>query len=98
MFVALWEFEVKPGDEERFERAYGADGDWAELFRSGRGYLETRLARELGRSRVYMTIDAWETREAYDGFKKEHAEEYARMDREFEGMTLSERKIGEFES
>ena len=33
MFVVLWEFEVKPGREERFERVYGADGEWAQLFR-----------------------------------------------------------------
>jgi hypothetical protein len=34
MFVALWEYEVKPGEEERFEKAYGPDGDWVRLFRS----------------------------------------------------------------
>ena len=33
MFVALWEFEVKPGCEDRFETVYGPDGDWASLFR-----------------------------------------------------------------
>jgi hypothetical protein len=33
MFLVLWEFEVKPGCEERFERVYGAGGDWDSLFR-----------------------------------------------------------------
>ncbi len=28
MFVALWEYEVKPGCEERFENAYGPGGEW----------------------------------------------------------------------
>jgi len=28
MFVALWEFEVKPGCEERLEKVYGPRGDW----------------------------------------------------------------------
>ena len=32
MFLVLWEFEVKPGNEERFERVYGAGGDWDSLF------------------------------------------------------------------
>ncbi len=27
MFVALWEYEVKPGGEERFENGYGPGGE-----------------------------------------------------------------------
>jgi len=42
MFVALWEYEVKPGSEERFENAYGPGGGWAKLFRSDPNYA--RLA------------------------------------------------------
>jgi hypothetical protein len=43
LFVTLWEFEVKPGSEELFERTYGPDGQWAELFRRDARYLGTRL-------------------------------------------------------
>jgi len=43
MFVALWEYEVKPGCEERFENAYGPNGDWVRLFRNDSHYHETRL-------------------------------------------------------
>jgi len=28
MFVALWEYEVKPGCEESFQSAYGPQGAW----------------------------------------------------------------------
>src|SRR5205814_3756608 len=42
MFLALWEYEVKSGCEERFESAYGPGGDWARLFRSDSNYRETR--------------------------------------------------------
>ena len=97
MFVALWEFEVKPGDEERFERVYGPNGAWVDLFRRGQGFVETRLLREVSRERVYVTEDVWETQAAYEAFRAEFAQEYARMDGEFEGMTVSEKKIGEFE-
>jgi hypothetical protein len=34
MFLVLWEYEVKPGSEKRFEKAYGPAGDWAQLFRT----------------------------------------------------------------
>jgi hypothetical protein len=32
MFLVLWEFEVKPECEERFERVYGTSGDWDSCF------------------------------------------------------------------
>jgi hypothetical protein len=54
MFVALWEFEVKPGCEERFEMVYGPDGDWAKLFRSDSHYRETRPVQDSFRGGVYL--------------------------------------------
>jgi heme-degrading monooxygenase HmoA len=96
LFVALWEFEVKPGCEEKFEKVYGADGAWAKLFLQDSLYRGTRLVSDVERERVYLTLDFWETREAYEKFKKENAAEYARIDRECKGMTVSERKVGEY--
>jgi hypothetical protein len=46
MFLALWEFEVKPGCEQRFQSVYGAEGEWARLFRTDPNFLETRLLRD----------------------------------------------------
>jgi hypothetical protein len=46
MFVALWEYEVKPGCEKRFEKAYGPYGGWARLFQSDSRYREMRLVRD----------------------------------------------------
>ncbi|MBS1865230.1 MAG: antibiotic biosynthesis monooxygenase [Acidobacteria bacterium] len=97
MFLALWEFEVKPGYEEKFEEVYGAEGAWAKLFLRDAGYRGTRLTRDVERERVYLTLDSWETREAYENFKKENAAEYERIDRECEGMTVQEKKLGEFD-
>ena len=93
MFVALWEFEVKPGCEEKFERVYGADGAWARLFSTDAQYRGTRLVKDVERERVYLTLDFWETREAYEAFKKENAVEYERIDRECEGMTARETQL-----
>jgi heme-degrading monooxygenase HmoA len=98
LFVALWEFEVKPGCEELFEAIYGADGAWAKLFLQDSQYRGTRLVRDVERERVYLTLDFWETREAYRRFKKENAAEYERTDRACGGMTAKECKIGELET
>lgn len=96
MFVTLWEFEVKPGSEELFERTYGPDGQWAELFRRDARYHGTRLLREVGAERVYVTIDEWESRAAYQEFREKFAAEYEELDRRCEGMTVRETHFGEY--
>ena len=97
MFVALWEFEVKPGCEEKFEKVYGAGGAWAKLFGRVADYRGTRLVKDVERERVYLTLDFWETREAYEKFRKESAVQYQRIDKECEGMTVAEKRIGEYQ-
>ena len=97
MFVALWEFEVKPGHEKGFERAYGPDGEWVRLFRSDENYQGTRLLRDTSRDGIYVTLDFWRSREAYERFRQAAATRYAEIDAECEGLTDSERHLGSFE-
>jgi heme-degrading monooxygenase HmoA len=97
MFVALWEYEVKPGDEERFENAYGPGGEWVRLFRNDSRYKETRQVRDAFRRGVYLTMDFWESRAAYEEFMAGRRMEYEAMDGTYEDMTLRERKVGWFE-
>jgi len=98
MFVALWEYEVKPGNEERFEKVCGPAGDWVRLFRSDSQYNQTRLVKDSLRERVYLTLDFWESREAYEEFMARHKEECGVIDRAGEGLTVSERRLGCFEA
>ncbi|HKV64325.1 MAG TPA: antibiotic biosynthesis monooxygenase [Candidatus Acidoferrum sp.] len=97
MFVALWEYEVKPGGEQRFEKAYGPDGDWVRLFRSDTHYYQTRLVRDSLRRGVYLTMDFWESRAAYQEFMSAHQAEYKQIDTRGEALTVKERRIGWFE-
>jgi len=53
MFLALWEYEVKPGCEERFEKVYGPEGNWAQLFRRDPHCIQTRLVRKWFRHGLY---------------------------------------------
>ena len=59
MHVIIWEFRAQRGREGEFEGAYGPDGDWANFFRSGEGYLGTELMRDLETPGRYVTIDRW---------------------------------------
>jgi heme-degrading monooxygenase HmoA len=97
MFVALWEYEVKPGSEERFEKAYGPDGGWVRLFQSDTHYYQTRLVSDSLRPGIYLTMDFWESREAYEEFMAGRRAEYKAIDEASEALTTSERRVGWFE-
>ena len=93
MFLTLWEFEVKSGCEELFEQAYGPEGRWVGLFRRDARYRGTRLLRDLGRERVYVTMDSWESRQAYEEFRRQRAAEYAEVDKKCDRLTVGERLL-----
>jgi hypothetical protein len=97
LFVTLWEFEVKSGSEDLFERTYGPDGEWAQLFRRDARYAGTRLLREVGAARVYVTVDSWESRAAYEEFREKFAAGYAALDRECQAWRERERHLGQYE-
>jgi heme-degrading monooxygenase HmoA len=97
MFLILWEFEVKPGGEERFEKVYGPEGDWARLFRTDSRYKETRLVRDSFRVACYLTLDFWDSRQAYEEFLGRRRAEYAAIEALGEKLTVSERRMGAYE-
>lgn len=78
--VLIWEFRVRAGCEAEFEAAYGPRGAWATLFGSAHGYLGTELFRDPEGERRYLTIDRWESAEAYARFRETHAAEYEALD------------------
>lgn len=97
MFLALWEFDVKPGCDQRFESVYGPRGQWVQLFRRDPAYQRTLLLRDTIRDHTYLTCDFWECRKTYAAFRQNNLEAYLALDKSCEGLTLAERKIGEFE-
>jgi heme-degrading monooxygenase HmoA len=97
MFLVLWEFEVKPGCEERFERVYGPGGDWDSLFRRDASHAGTHLFRDASKPRVYLTADYWHSRKAYEAFLQAQGTEYKDLDAASEELTANERQVGSYE-
>lgn len=91
MHVILWRFTAR--DPEAFERHYGPNGTWAQLFRRDPHYVRTDLLKSAD---AYITLDWWTSPDAYASFHREHADAYAELDRTCEQLTASEEKIGEF--
>ena len=54
-------FSYEVSDAAEFERVYGPEGDWAEFFRGGRGYIGTELLRDVEHPGRYLVIDRWES-------------------------------------
>ena len=98
MFLVLWEFEVKPGHEQRFEEVYSPGGDWDSLFRTDPNHAGTRLFRDTSRSGMYLTADYWLSRKSYEEFLALRKSEYNVLDAVTEDLTLSERHIGSLET
>ena len=98
VWIALWEFQVRPESIAEFECAYGPDGLWAELFRRSSAFMGTELLRDKDRAGRYLTIDRWASREALRQFKEQFAEDYAELDRALEKLTEREALVGDFES
>ena len=96
-YAILWEFHVKPEAQPQFERVYGARGDWAQFFRMASGYIGTELIRDEKQSHRYVTIDLWRSRQEYEAFRQQHADEYRQIDQRCEQMTEAEQALGTFE-
>ena len=95
MYVIIWQYTVRAGNEEEFERVYGTDGAWVSFFRAGDGYLGTALYRRSVDERGYITIDRWQCRDLYERFREANLAEYERIDRRCAVLTEREEMIAD---
>ena len=96
MIALVFSYEVR--DAEAFERAYGADGDWAQFFRQGAGYIGTELLHDVEIPTRYLVIDRWESAEAYNTFAAEQRDEYMRRVDDSRFLYDQELRFGTFEN
>jgi heme-degrading monooxygenase HmoA len=74
VIALVFSYEVREAGE--FERVYGPDGEWAQFFRQGRGYIGTELLRDVEAPSRYLVVDRWESAGAYNAFIAERRDEY----------------------
>ena len=95
-YLVLWEFQVHAEQLAEFERHYGPQGSWATLFRQAPGYVETHLLKDRSQKLRYVTIDRWESVDAYRTFRTRYSRQYEELDRLCEELTTHEASLGEF--
>ena len=96
-FLYLWAYRVTPETRVEFQDLYGPDGLWVDLFRRAPGYLDTQLLRDRHDSNRFVTIDHWESEEAFLSFRASFAEDFDQLDRLGERLTIEEERLGEFD-
>ncbi len=92
--VLMWEFRIHEGHVAEFEAAYGPRGAWAALFDAAPGYLGTELFRDPDDARRYLTIDRWESAEAFARFREARGAEYEALDARCERWIELETPLG----
>ena len=93
MMIRVWEYDVREPAAAEFERIYGADGAWAQLFSSSDGFEGTELFASLSHPGRYLTVDRFRDEASWRRFQAEHREAYLALDAESEGLTLGEREL-----
>jgi len=96
VIALVFSYEVR--DAGAFEQAYGADGEWAQFFRGGAGYVGTELLRDVETPGRYLVIDRWESAEAYNVFAAEHRDDYMRRVDDTRFHYEQELRLGTFEN
>ena len=97
MIEVFFRYRVHPAQIRAFEHAYGANGEWVRLFSRHPGFKRTRLFRHQSDPQIYITIDVWESKDAYDAFRADNADEYNRLDAQFAMLKLEEHLLGYYE-
>jgi heme-degrading monooxygenase HmoA len=96
VIALVFSYEVR--DAAEFERAYGADGDWAQFFRTGHGYIGTELLRDVETPGRYLVVDRWESADDYNAFAAAHRDEYMRRVDDTRFYYEQELRFGTFEN
>jgi heme-degrading monooxygenase HmoA len=95
VYVRVWEYEVPTESVGAFVAAYGPDGEWARLFRRGRGYLGTDLYRQDGGGDRFLTVDRWVDQDSWRSFLDTSRSAYDALDARLEGLATTERALVE---
>ena len=93
MMIRVWEYEVADSAAADFERVYGAQGAWAQLFSSSDGFEGTELFASVSHSGRYLTVDRFRDGASWQRFQAEHRDAYLALDAETSGLTVWEREL-----
>ena len=94
--IVIWKYTVKPGKHGAFEKLYGPDGDWVKWFKTSSHYQSTELIKSTSSDSEYVTIDRWDSKQAYDRFYQDGKDRFEEIDEIGDSLTEEETLLGSF--
>ena len=89
MIAVVWQFQVKAGQQDAFEKFYGADGEWTDLGRKSRSFLGASFLRDQVNDTHYLLIEYLER----DGRLREAPHQFRRRPEKPRGSSRSVLRI-----
>lgn len=95
-YTYIWEYLVLPDRVVEFVELYGPQGAWSDLFRQSTGYNRTELHRDRIQPNRFITVDYWQSYDAWFDWRALFEAEFEELDRRGEQLTADERELGQF--
>ncbi len=95
MAVNIWKFHVREGHAGDFVRMN--QEDWPKLFGLSPGYLGGGIGRNTDDPNVYVTMDRWTSKKAFDDFLGTYGNDFETLDALHKEHYESSEHIGFFE-
>jgi hypothetical protein len=95
-YIIIWKYRIKPEAVQLFEKEYGSEGAWVNLFTQSNHYGGSVLYKSDEEKNSYLLIDYWDSKEEYETFKEKYRAMYDSLGTKFESLYVEEKKIGSF--
>ena len=92
----MWQFDVKKGREEEFEKLFGADGDWTALNRQTRSYLGTSFLLDQNRPSRYLLIEYWSEMVVYEQHRAYRSDALVKIEEQRDSLVEAMEPMGVF--
>src|SRR5262245_28786091 len=64
--AVVWQFEILADQGEKFERFYGADGEWTAVSRRSRSFLGSSFLKDIAHPERYLLVEYWSEMLVYE--------------------------------
>jgi heme-degrading monooxygenase HmoA len=96
VIAVVWHIEVREGQEEDFERFYGADGPWTAISRRSRSFLGSSFLRDLAQPARYLVLEYWSEMVVYERHYADFADEVAELEQQRAALVHTLQPLGVF--
>ena len=80
MIAVVWQFQVRAGKQQEFERFYGADGEWSQIARRSRSFLGSSFLRDQASDTSYLLIEYWSEMVVYERHRHSFVGDIGRLE------------------